>query len=122
MRWFRRNVRFGSLSALVALTLQLALALGHSHFGGLAAGSDTTVQVTYRTGGQTDLPPAKRSKLADYCAICATIHLVSSLLPGQAPSMALAPVANREAPSCCADAPLSWLRHALFEPRGPPIS
>jgi hypothetical protein len=90
MRWFRRNVRFGSWCALVALAIQLALSFGHLHIvaSGVAAAALTSAEPL--SGAPEDSPtPSKHSRVADYCTICASIHLAG--LVTSEPSSMLAP-------------------------------
>src|SRR5215510_5593271 len=81
MRWFRRNVRFGSWCALVALTIQLALSFGHLHIAtSSAAATALAAAAEPLSGPPEDQPtPSKHSRVADYCTICASIHLVGFL-------------------------------------------
>jgi hypothetical protein len=80
MPWFRRNVRFGSWCALVALAVQLVLSFGHLHIvaSGVAATALTSAE---RPNGTPEGPPtpSKHSRVADYCTICASIHLTGLL-------------------------------------------
>ena len=91
MRWFRRNVRLGSWCALVALATQLALSFGHLHI--IASGVAATALASAAepiAGPPEDSPtPSKHSRVADYCTICASIHLVGFL--STEPSSLLAP-------------------------------
>jgi hypothetical protein len=78
MRWFRRNMRFGSWWALFALTVQLALSFGHLHLAtsGAAATALVASPAEPVIGATEDPPtPSKHSNVADYCTICASIHL-----------------------------------------------
>jgi hypothetical protein len=89
MRWFRRNVQFGSWCALFALTIQLALSFGHLHFASSAATAALASAAAEPLAGTADDPPApsKHSRVADYCTICASIHL-AGLLTAEPPSVA----------------------------------
>jgi len=91
MRWFRQNVRFGSWCALVALAVQLVLSFGHLHI--VASGVAATALASAAeplSGAPEDPPtPSKHSRVADYCTICASIHLAG--LPTTEPSSVLAP-------------------------------
>src|SRR5215470_8153767 len=91
MRWFRRNVRFGSWCALVALAVQLVLSFGHLHIvtSSIAATALASAAEPL-AGAPEDAPtPSKHSRVADYCTICASIHLAGLLTTE--PSSVLAP-------------------------------
>ena len=91
MRWFRRNVRFGSWCALVALAIQLALSFGHLHIVTSAVAATALASAAEPLAGPPeDSPsPTKHSRVADYCTICASIHLAGLL--ASEPSSVLAP-------------------------------
>ena len=91
MRWFRRNIRFGSWCALFALAIQLVLSFGHLHFASSAAAAALASAAAAPLTGAPDNPPApsKHSRVADYCTICASIHLAG--LQTTEPSSLLAP-------------------------------
>jgi hypothetical protein len=91
MRWFRRNVRFGSWCALVALAVQLVLSFGHLHIAtsGVAATALTSAAEPLAGPPEDPPTPSKHSRVADYCTICASIHLAG--LVTTEPSSVLAP-------------------------------
>ena len=90
MRWFRRNVRFGSWCALVALAVQLVLSFGHLHIATSSIAANALASAETFSGAPEDSPtPSKHSRVADYCTICASIHLVGFLTTE--PSSVLAP-------------------------------
>jgi hypothetical protein len=85
MNWVHRHKRGGALVALAALALQITLAFGHVHLNnlhlrGVASNSHgTTIAPHHATFGQTSpQAPAQNSDDDDYCAICASIFLVSN--------------------------------------------
>jgi Protein of unknown function (DUF2946) len=90
MRWFRRNVRFGSWCALVALAVQLVLSFGHLHIATSGVAATALASAESFSGAPEDSPaPSKHSRVADYCTICASIHLAGLLTTE--PSSVLAP-------------------------------
>jgi hypothetical protein len=91
MRWFRRNVRFGSWCALVALAIQLVLSFGHLHLVTSGAAATPLASAAEPVIGTPEDPPtpSKHSGVADYCTICACIHLAA--LVTTEPSSVLAP-------------------------------
>ena len=125
MRWFRANRIFGGRLALFALAVQLALSFGHIHrediFGYGTAGA---APVASSAAGHAQPSPANRSPghPDDYCAICATIFLLSSSFVAAAPQLPL-PVAS-EPVEHVASAVIVFIapRRAPFQSRGPPIA
>src|SRR5262245_12534750 len=90
MRWFRRNIRLGSWCALFALTIQLILSFGHLHFASSAAAAALASAATEALADAPDdqpTTPIKHSRVADYCTICASLHL-TGLLTAEPPSVA----------------------------------
>ena len=123
MRWFRDHIRQGSWLALVALTINFALAFGHVHaLDGTKAARGTVVAAIASTDdGQTQKHPADGQ--ADYlCPICMAAAAVSHALTSTPPGV---PVQFAEA---VIDRALEQTRdlvqppRAAFQSRGPPIS
>jgi hypothetical protein len=85
MRWLRTNRRVGSWLGLAALTLQLVLSFGHLHLEGI--GGNTTALVAQLPAPQPSPAQHPSNDTDDYCAICATIHLASSLFLPDAPQL-----------------------------------
>jgi hypothetical protein len=119
MRWVRSRIRLGSWSALLALTMQLALSFGHVHLEGIrkdfAAALGRAVQPAVSAAVTPD-DPAQHSPHS--CAICSAIRLGS--VPAIAPALPLLFRVSDIAPGVDADAPLTVLLHFFFEARGPP--
>src|SRR5262249_15070748 len=123
MRWFRRNMGFGSWCALFALAIQLVLSFGHLHFASSAA---TAALAAAAADSLADTPddqptPTKHSRVADYCTICASLHL-AGLLTASPPSVPapLPPSHDRLAPRIG----LQSATHAglPFNARAPPLA
>jgi hypothetical protein len=89
MRWFRRNIRFGSWCALAALAIQLVLSFGHMHIAGSAATAAALTSAVESASAPADTPTKPAKHVADYCTICASIHLAG--LVTTEPSSVLAP-------------------------------
>ena len=123
MRWFRRNIRFGSWCALFALAIQLVLSFGHLHFASSAAAAALASAAAAPLTGAPDNPPApsKHSRVADYCTICASIHL-AGLLTAEPPSV------STLVPSCQGrltvriETPSSSYSGLPFNARAPPLA
>ena len=96
MRWFRANRIFGGRLALFALAVQLALSFGHIHredifgYGTASATPSHRRPLVMRSRAR---PIASPGHPDDYCAICATIFLLSSSFVAAAPQLPL-PVAS----------------------------
>ena len=86
MNFVHRHRRRGALLALAALALQITLAFGHVHLNdlhlsGVGDGSRGTTFAPYRVTLAQPSPQAPGQNSNDdddYCAICASIFLVSS--------------------------------------------
>jgi Protein of unknown function (DUF2946) len=123
MRWFRDHIRQGSWLALVALTVNLALAFGHVHaLDGTSSRHGTIVAAIAATDdGQTQKHPADGQ--ADYlCPICMAAAAISHALTATPPGV---PVEFAET---LIDRAIDQTRvlmqqpRAAFQSRGPPIS
>src|SRR5882724_11200284 len=123
MRWFRRNMRFGSWCALFALAIQLGLSFGHLHFASSAAAAAlASAAAEPLAAAPDDTPtPTKHSRVADYCTICASIHL-AGLLTAEPPSV------STLVPSCQGrltvriETPSSSYSEHPFNARAPPLA
>ena len=95
MRWFRTNSKFGGRLALFALAVQLVLSFGHIHlediYGNAGAFAVSSAAATVPAADNSQpLPAGKHSHHTDdYCAICATVHLLGSSFAAQAPQLPL---------------------------------
>jgi len=78
--------RFGSLLALLALTVQLGLSFGHVHVGE-HRGEAVPVLAAGATGPASSSAPAPADDPDDYCAICASIYLAANSFVPQAPQL-----------------------------------
>ena len=123
MRWFRRNMRFGSWCALFALTIQLALSFGHMHFASSAA---VAALASAATEPLADAPddqptPSKHSRVADYCTVCASIHL-AGLLTAEPPSVAALQPSSQARLTACITGPSEIYDGLPFNARAPPLA
>jgi hypothetical protein len=120
---FGANRKSGAYLALVALALQIVLSFGHVHLSSVsdAALSATTHRVTL-TQAQTQPPAQNPSGDDDYCAICASIFLVStSFTP--APPVLPVPAAFQPIEHSFDNArDLAEPRHPAFQSRAPPAA
>jgi hypothetical protein len=124
MRWFRRNMRFGSWCALLALAIQLGLSFGHLHFASSAAAAALAAAAAPTPLADTpdDQPtPSKHSRVADYCTICASIHL-AGLLTAEPPSIAALLPTSQARLTARVEAPSSTCSGLPFNARAPPLA
>jgi hypothetical protein len=68
-------MRFGSWCALAALAIQLALSFGHLHVVGSAAAAAAFAPAAQSPSVPVNAPAKPAKHVADYCTICASIHL-----------------------------------------------
>jgi hypothetical protein len=126
MRWFRANSKFGGRLALFALAVQLILSFGHIHlediYGNARAFAVTSASTTLPAADDSQPLPTGRDSNHhdDYCAICATAHMLGSSFAAQAPQLPLpfisATIENFDRVS------LAFVssRRAPFQSRAPP--
>jgi hypothetical protein len=95
MHWYRQNRRFGGRLALFALAVQLVLSFGHIHIEDIygqarSLASSFPSAILPTTDGSRPLPTDRQSNVPDdYCAICATIHLLGTTFVTEAPQLRL---------------------------------
>jgi len=123
MRWFRRNIRFGSWCALFALTIQLGLSFGHLHFASSAAAAALASAAAEPLAAAPDGPatPTKHSRVADYCTICASIHL-AGLLTAEPPSVSTLSPSSGERLKVLIEVTTSSSSGLPFNARAPPLA
>jgi hypothetical protein len=122
MRWFRSNERFGSWCALLALTVQLVLSFGHVHITGSLRTSASFAAAT-QPGANPDDPsaPSKQPGSADFCAICAAIHL-AGLTTADPPALPIALLSRSERLTARLEARSAETGRLPFNARAPPIA
>jgi len=136
MKWFRSNIKHGSLLALFALAIQFVVSFGHfhavaaqaiqpdtapfelSHANGLAA-PDAVSESAQQPSPST---PDSDQQRGDPCAICAVMALANAVLFATPPILLL-PQAI-EFLCLTTDAEFVHLNSArvAFQPRAPPAS
>jgi len=129
MYWFRSRLRLGSWLALLALAFQLAVSFAHVHVDGKGSGNASilagVLAVQASTGVDSASPAASDEAPAladDYCAVCALIHLVGTVVAAQAPDLPVPTVFGRREAGPPAEVGLTARSHALFAARAPPIA
>lgn len=83
MQWWRTNRRFGGWLALAALALQLCLSFGHSHAEDFARSGRQSAAAAVTADHTTPSQPGDH----DGCAICATVHMLGSLVVATPPAL-----------------------------------
>jgi len=116
-------MRFGSWCALFALTIQLVLSFGHLHFASSAAAAALASAAAERlAAAPDDTPtPSKHSRVADYCTICASLHL-AGLLTAEPPSVSTLRPASGERLKVLIEASSSIYSKLPFNARAPPLA
>jgi hypothetical protein len=122
MRWYRSNRKFAGSLALFALALQMMLAFGHIHprdFVGVPGIATAKAQTAPSNSGGGN---GTRHSTDDYCLICATTNLASTLLLPDLIALEV-PVSTIDAsyPHACT-AICSNFKHVLFRARAPPLA
>ena len=122
MRWVREHRLIGTRLALFALALQLILSFGHVHsedFGFVGPAHAVTVSApsTGAPAGDLDEAPGH-----DYCALCATLALASTLTLPAPPALPM-PVIEAPRWDIVASAEqIDFDLHAAFQARAPPAA
>lgn len=129
MSWFRSNRGKVTWLALFALSCQLFLSFGHIHLGRISiAPVAVTANAAIAVNSGDDsaalprAPPQNNPSgfADDFCAICASMGLASSLVVPTAPTVA---------PPISSNVALTWSHagldpvafdHVFFDARGPP--
>jgi Protein of unknown function (DUF2946) len=120
MRWIRRNGRFCSWTAILALAIQLVLSFGHIHFESFQGSSAVIASSSQSQSNTSD--DDERGAGHKFCAICVALNLTSSSV---LPTVAL--------PAIPVDQPYAWVAELQpaqvsssvrfhFQPRAPPHS
>jgi hypothetical protein len=126
MRWVRSNRRFASWLALFAFALQLTSSFGHLHLDArinkAAPSFAAALGISQSAPGGIPDQPIKHTKFADFCAICAVIHMASSSLITAFPSLPLPDSSARERMAVRFDARLIASPRLPSQPRAPPAA
>ena len=89
MGWVYRHKRRSAWVAFAALALQIALSFGHVHLDGIRPVAAHNAAVTAHKVALADAsrqtPSQNSGDDDDYCAICASIYLVSTTFISHAP-------------------------------------
>ena len=120
MHWFHDHIRQGSLLALIALALNLALSFGHSHAIGGGQHNGLVAAVAPSDSGRTD--HHDQGLADDRCPICMAASAIANALASAPPALAH-PCAYTLYDGTAAPA-VAFLEssRAAFQSRAPPVS
>jgi len=133
MGWVRVHRRYGAWPGLAALALQFVLSLGHIHVGNLhvgnlhldGAGRPSGVAAARHVStaqSPQKLPAQNSGDDDDYCAICASIFLVSTSFVAEPPKLPVPVGFERIALTFSADHGIDTPRRTPFQSRAPPAA
>jgi hypothetical protein len=119
MGWFRRNLRWGTRLALLALTVQLALTFSHVHLDGVRQLHEyaKSVAAADNDGAPPTSPAPKHDPI---CAVCTLLQLAGSALSPDAPPLALPQQFALVPPPAQAAPAMAAPSHLSFNARAPP--
>ena len=83
MRWIRQNIRGGVRLALFALAVHMALSFGHVHadlLSSLSAAAADSADIHAPDQPSPPSHPYRSSGANDFCAVCANIGVLGSLI------------------------------------------
>lgn len=121
MHWARAKRKYGGALALLALTLQLLLSFAHLHPEDIFGPEGPSFSLSTAERSQPLSTDRHSSHNDDYCAICATIFLLSSSFIPEAPLLLpVSFVTQRVERVDHAVATFVALRRRPFQSRGPP--
>jgi hypothetical protein len=124
MGWAHCHRRLGAWLAFAALAVQLVLSFGHVHLyvtGATDAALTAPPGTTIARASQQQ-PAQNPDDDDDYCAICASIFLVSTSFVSTPPPLPVADGFERITHSININRSLTALRRAAFRSRAPPPS
>ena len=127
MGWVHCHKRRGAFLALAALALQLALSFGHVHLDGIRCISDRAIAGTHSvTFAQASPQSPAQNPAGDaddgYCAICASIFLVSNSFAPAPPQLPVPASFTRIEHSFAAAQGIIEPRRVAFRSRAPPAA
>jgi hypothetical protein len=119
MRWFRTNRIFGGRLALLALAVQFVLSFGHVHVHSIGHSAPVVFAGVHGSAG-APTPTQNKPDSDDYCAICATISLLSGSVAATPPQLALPVVSHVVEHAGRVAIAVIVPRRAPFQSRAPP--
>jgi hypothetical protein len=126
MRWFRRHVRHGSLLALIALAINLALSFGHVHALEGKRGDQSSralaaaIATPSESGGAADHNQNRHPD--DLCPICMAAATFGNGIAPALPALTVQFADKRIDRIIAPVVALAAQQRPAFQSRGPPIS
>lgn len=119
MGWFRRNLRWGTRLALLALTVQFALTFSHIHLDGIRQlpGYAKSAAAADNNGAPPKSPATNHDPI---CAVCTLLQLAGNVLSPEAPSLSLPQQFAVVPPPTQAVPAMTSPSHLSFNARAPP--
>jgi hypothetical protein len=126
MGWVHCHKRHGAFLALAALALQIVLSFGHVHLNGAIRTSPGFVAAAHHSAAaqasRRGPPQNPAGDADDYCAICASIFLVSNSFAPAPPQLPVPDGFTRIEHSLAAAHGVIAPRRVAFRPRAPPAA
>jgi hypothetical protein len=125
MSWVRSNLRFGSWCALFALAVQLIVLFNHVHCAQALCWPASPPAIGAVGHGSADAPAQSNPAApvaAEYCLLCAVIHLAGNVLPSAAPASSIAAAAGPGPAWTDLSIVLAATPHGIFKARAPPLA
>jgi hypothetical protein len=125
MRWFRRQIKHGSLLALVALAINLALSFGHVHtVAGQHSDAGLISLITAAPTGNSDHSHDgdRQGHPDDLCPICMARAAMNNAVAPTPPALPVQFASVSIERSSVLTAALVEPRRHAFNSRGPPVS
>lgn len=126
MGWVHRKRRAGAYLAIAALALQIAVSFGHVHLDAVAraAPHDAVAGPHKAAAAQASRQSPVQNSGADddYCAICASIFLVSTSFASEPPKLPVPDGFARIRHTLAVAGAFLPPRHVHFQSRAPPAA
>jgi hypothetical protein len=126
MGWVSSRRRHGAVFALMALALQIALSFGHVHLNGAGrAANHVALPSPHKIALAQASPQAPAQNPGDdddYCAICASIFLVSTSFVSEPPKLPVPGGFERIRHTISAAHSIAAPRRFAFQSRAPPAA
>jgi hypothetical protein len=119
MGWVRLHRRYGASLAIAAMALQFVLSFGHVHVHGLGRGAPVAIASVHGNAAPPNPEPNKPDR-DDYCAICATVSLLSGSVAAAPPQLALPVISHTIEHADRVATAVITPRRAPFQSRAPP--
>ena len=123
MGWVWLHRRHGALLALAALVLQIVLSFCHVHLRGVTRSAPPAISHSISLADKNSQTPAPiPADTDDYCAVCASIFLVSSAFAATPPPLLVPANFQRVEHPFNVARPLTEPPRLAFRSRAPPVA